>query len=217
MYCEKGCGKTTAIDQYCKANPTNTFRVTINAEDGIRDILEEIGRLLDLNLPMQKGARLRLIGSEFRRRALCGERNMLILDEGENTKLPGIRAYKAIYDMIKGYAAFAIAGTADLLKLLDRLDLRGINGVPQFKSRMKANTIILPPIDREFKNFMYKVKDENLRKILVELCTDYRELNDYLEPAIIAAHKDGVALTDDYFRTMYGIMKNNNYGTAKRY
>lgn len=34
---------------------------------------------------------------------------MLILDEGENTKLPGIRAYKAIYDMIKGYAAFAIA------------------------------------------------------------------------------------------------------------
>ena len=43
------------------------------------------------------------------------------------------------------------------------------------------------------------------------------ELNDYLEPAIIAAHKDGVALTDDYFRTMYGIMKNNNNGTAKRY
>ena len=41
---EKGCGKTTAIDQYCKANPTNTFRVTINAEDGIRDILEESGR-----------------------------------------------------------------------------------------------------------------------------------------------------------------------------
>ena len=166
---------------------------------------------------MQKGARLRLIGSEFRRRALCGERNMLILDEGENTKLPGIRAYKAIYDMIKGYAAFAIAGTADLLKLLDRLELRGVNGVPQLKSRMKANTIILPPIDRKFENFMYKVKDENLRKILVELCTDYRELNDYLEPAIIAAHKDGVALTDDYFRTMYGIMKNNNNGTAKRY
>ena len=152
---EKGCGKTTAIDQYCKANPTNTFRVTINAEDGIHDILEEIGRLLDIDMPTKKGARLRLIGSEFRRRALCGERNMLILDEGENTKLPGIRAYKAIYDMIKGYAAFAIAGTADLLKLLDRLELRGVNGVPQFKSRMKANTIILPPIDRKFENFMY--------------------------------------------------------------
>ena len=29
--------------------------------------------------------------------------------------------------------------------------------------------------------------------------------------------EDGVALTDDYFRTMYGIMKNNNNGTAKRY
>ena len=48
---EKGCGKTTAIDQYCKANPTNTFRVTINAEDGIHDILEEIGRLLDIDMP----------------------------------------------------------------------------------------------------------------------------------------------------------------------
>lgn len=214
---EKGCGKTTAIDQYCKANPSNTFRVTINAEDGIHDILEEIGRLLDVDMPTKKGARLRLIGAEFRSRALRGERNMLILDEGENTKLPGIRAYKAIYDMIKGYAAFAIAGTPDLLRLLDRLELRGVNGVPQFKSRMKANTIILPPIDRKFQNFMYKVEDESLRTILVELCSDYRELNDYLEPAIVAAHKDGVPLTDNYFRTMYGIIKNSNYGKANRY
>ncbi len=85
---EKGCGKTTAIDQYCKANPTNTFRVTINAEDGIHDILEEIGRLSTSTCPTKKGARLRLIGFDFRRRALW-ERNMLILDQGREHQTAG--------------------------------------------------------------------------------------------------------------------------------
>jgi DNA transposition AAA+ family ATPase len=202
---EIGCGKTTAIDQYCKANPTTTFKVTINDYDTIHDILDEIARQLDIELPFKKGARLRKIGSEFRTRALHGERNMLIVDEGENTKLAGIRMYKAIYDMIKGYAAFAIAGTPYLADMIDRLTLRGVNGVPQFKSRMKANMIVLPRIDRKYTDFMYKVEDENLRKILVEICADYRELNDYLEPALLAADRDGVPLTDNYFRTMYGI------------
>lgn len=212
-----GSGKTTAIDQYCKTNPTNTFRITINDLDTIHDILDEIARQLDIELPTKKGARLRKIGMEFRTRALRGERNMLIIDEAENTKLPGIRAYKAIYDMIKGYAAFAIAGTPHLAEMIDRLTLKGVNGVPQFKSRMKANMVMLPPIDREYKNFMYKVEDESLRKILVELCQDYRELNDYLEPALVAAYKDGVPLTDNYFRTMYGIINNNNYGKTARH
>lgn len=209
---EIGSGKTTAIDQYCKANPTNTLRITINDLDTIHDILDEIARQLDIQLPNKKGARLRAIGMEFRTRALRGERNILIIDEAENTKLPGIRAYKAIYDMIKGYAAFVIAGTPHLVKMIDRLELKGVNGVPQFKSRMKANMIALPPIDRTYKNFMYKVDDENLRKILVELCRDYRELNDYLEPALLAADKDNVPLTDNYFRTMYGIINDNSNG-----
>jgi DNA transposition AAA+ family ATPase len=211
-----GSGKTTAIDQYCKANPTTTFRITINDYDTIHDILDEIARLLDIELPFKKGARLRKIGTEFRTRALRGERNMLIIDEGENTKLGGIRMYKAIYDMIKGYAAFAIAGTPHLAVMIDRLTLKGINGVPQFKSRMKANMIVLPPIDRTYQNFLYKVNDENLRKILVELCSDYRELNDYLEPALVAADRDGVPLTDNYFRTIYGIKTNDSYGKARR-
>lgn len=202
---EIGSGKTTAIDQYCKANPTTTFRITINDYDTIHDILNEIARQLDIDLPTMKGARLRKIGAEFRTRALRGERNMLIIDEAENTKLAGIRMYKAVYDMIKGYASFAIAGTPHLTEMIDRLAHKNISGVPQFKSRMKANMIVLPSIDRQYKNFMYKVEDEGLRKILVEICTDYRELNDYLEPAMVAADRDGVPLTDNYFRTMYGI------------
>ena len=212
---EIGSGKTTAIDQYCKANPTTTFKVTINDYDTIHDILDEIARLLEIELPTKKGARLRKIGGEFRTRALRGERNMLIIDEGENTKLGGIRMYKAIYDMIKGYAAFTIAGTPHLADMIDRLAYKNINGVPQFKSRMKANKILLPPIDRKYTEFMYKVEDENLRKILIGLCSDYRELNDYLEPALLAADRDGVPLTDNYFRTMYGIKANDNYGKSK--
>ncbi len=202
-----GCGKTTAIDQYCKANPTNTFRVTVNDSDVIADILDEIAQQLNIELPRRSGAQLRKIGEEFRIRALRGERNMLIVDEGENTKLPGIRMYKAIYDMVKGYAAFAIAGTQHLADMIDKLADKDIRGVPQFKSRMKANMVVLPRIDRRYKDFMYKVEDEALRRILSEICDSYRELCDFLEPALVAADRDGIPLTEDYFRTMYGIKK----------
>jgi hypothetical protein len=41
-------------------------------------------------------------------------------------------------------------------------------------------------------------------------------LNDYLEPALLAADRDGVPLSDNYFRTMYGIKTNDNNGKSKR-
>lgn len=203
---ESGCGKTTFIDRYCRKHPANTFRVTINDYDTVHDIVDEIARELQIgDMPVRRGARLRAIGKELKRRAAEGQDNLLVIDEGENTRLPGLKAYKAIYDMIIGHCAFVIAGTPDLIKLIGKLMAKEAPGIQQFARRAKANIVYLPAIDREFPDFMGKVEDLQLRKLLKGLCNNIGELHDYLEPALFSADRDGVPLTAEYFKAMYGI------------
>lgn len=49
------------------------------------------------------------------------------------------------------------------------------------------------------------VEDEGLRDLLTSLCSNFGEMNDYLEPALREADKNGVALTEKRFRMMYGL------------
>lgn len=205
---ESGCGKTTVVRQYVKAHPKNAFHVTINDYDQVYDIIGEIAKQLDILLPTKRGARLRAVGAELKRRALTGERNILILDECENTKIPGLKAYKAIYDMVQGYCAFVLFGTEELSAMLGKLLERKTPGIKQFVRRFKANTIHLPRIDRKYELMLRPVADRGLRELLVGLADNYGELHDYLERALYNADRDGVDLTEDYFRTMYGISKN---------
>lgn len=204
---ETGSGKTTFIRQYCKAHPTNAFMVTITDYDQVYDIIGEIAKQLNIELPTKRGARLRAVGAEFKRRALAGEQNILILDEGENTKVPGLKAYKAIYDMIQGYCAFVIAGTEELPQMLLRLLNNKTPGIKQFVRRFKAYTVTLPPIDRDFTMFLDTIEDLGLRRLLIGLSDNYGELHDYLDEARYRAYHDGVALTEEYFRTIHGIAK----------
>ena len=204
---ESGCGKTFAINQYCKAHPTDSIKITINDMDKIKDIIEEIGRQLSIELPLGAGNRLRAIAREFRSRALRGVKMILILDEGENTKIPGLKMYKAIYDLVQGYAAFVIAGTPELPKMMNLLLGKGTPGIKQVVRRFKAGIVNLPPMDRKYTPFMDLVEEIRLRQLLVGLCDNYGELHDFLEPAILSAKKDGKPLTEEYFRTMYCIAK----------
>lgn len=208
---ESGCGKTTIVRQYVKANPKNAFHVTINDYDQVYDIIGEIAKQLDIPLPTKRGARLRAVGAEFKRRALAGERNILILDECENTKVPGLKAYKAIYDMVQGYCAFVLFGTEELSALLGKLLDRKTPGIKQFVRRFKANTILLPRIDRKYELMLMNITDRGLRQLLTGLADNYGELHDYLERALYNAYQDGVELTEEYFRTMYGIPKNHSH------
>lgn len=209
---ESGCGKTTIVRQYVKANPKHAFHVTVNDYDQVYDIIGEIAKQLDIALPTKRGARLRAVGAEFKRRALAGERNILILDECENTKIPGLKAYKAIYDMVQGYCAFVLFGTEELSTMLERLMSRKTPGIKQFVRRFKANTVVMPPIDRRYEPMLAQVGDAGLRRLLTGLADNYGELHDYLERALYNAYQDGVELTEEYFRTMYGIPQNNSHG-----
>jgi len=142
--------------------------------------------------------------------AMNGQKPCVCIDEAENLTHGMIGLSKAIYDAIIKYSGFVMIGTQELLDKLDTLERYGKEGIPQFRRRTKAGTVILSAINRQddFAAFLADVQDADLRKFLTALCANYGELHDYLEPALRSAAEDGVVLTDQYFKTMYNINTN---------
>ena len=133
----------------------------------------------------------------------------VIIDEAENLTHGMIGLCKGIYDAINEYASLILIGTPELIVKLDTMERYSYKyaGIPQFRRRFKAGTVHLTPIDRtkHYDAFLADVPDAELRTLLRGLCDNYGELHDFLEPALRNADKDGVALTDKYFRIMYKI------------
>lgn len=202
---ETGCGKTYAIDRFCEQNPAGVYRVTVNDYDTIRDIFDEIARAAGIKTTARRGALLREVCGVLREQAAKGLRVMLIVDEAENTKVAGLKAYKALYDLLRGCVSLVLVGTPELAERLDRLRKRGVPGMPQFIRRFKARTTRLEAVDTAFREFRDTVADAGLWRLAARLCENYGELRDYLEPALREAHENGEELTEAAFREMYNL------------
>lgn len=203
---QTGSGKTYAVDRYCAMNPVGVYRITVNDYDTVHDIMTVMYELLGIEAPVKRGARLRGVGRELRKRAVEGERPIVIIDEAENTKIPGIKSYKALYDMFAGQVAFVLVCTDELPKRLEKMKSK-VEGMPQFIRRFKANTVELIPVDRGYQAFLAKVDDPNLRILLLRLADNYGELHDYMERALREAAESGEPLTEDLFRVIYNLPK----------
>lgn len=205
---QTGCGKTYAINAYRKKDPKDTVVVTVMDDDRVDDILEIIAEQLNIPLPKSGKGKIRRIGRAIQELSKGGRKIVIIIDEAENTKLPGIKAYKAIYDLTKEYCGFVLAGTEELPQKLDYLNDHKKGGIPQFLSRIDAGRRLLGRIDKSFSEFLDgKIEDMGLRNVISNQCRDYRMLKDYLEPALREAHCKGVELTEDFFRNKYNILK----------
>lgn len=203
---QTGSGKTYAVDRYCAMNPVGVYRITVNDYDTVHDIMTVMYELLGIEAPVKRGARLRGVGRELRKRAVEGERPIVIIDEAENTKIPGIKSYKALYDMFAGHVAFVLVCTDELPKRLEKMKSK-VEGMPQFIRRFKANMVELIPVDRRYQAFLAKVDDPNLRVLLSKLADNYGELHDYMERALREAAESGEPLTEDLFRVIYNLPK----------
>lgn len=204
---ETGCGKTYAIDRFCEQNPIGVYRVTVTDYDTIRDILEEVVKTLGIKIEARRGALLRGVCAALREQAAGGRKVMLIIDEAENTKVPGLKAYKALYDLLKDFAALVLVGTPELPEKLETLRRKGVAGIPQFIRRFKAKTTRLEAVDRSFPDFRDTVADAGVWRLASRLCDNYGELYDYLEPALREAREGGEELTEQAFREMYNLSK----------
>lgn len=205
---ETGYGKTFTIEKFMNIHPAHTYKITVNSMYKVRDIIQELASILGVSTKHNTIDSLRQITVRLKQLKMQGHNPLIIIDEAENLKLPVVQLLKGIYDSIIGYASIVLIGTHQLIDLLERMKRNNQNGAPQFYRRIKAG---IKHIDctKDFKPFFTKmnVTDKGLQKLLNELCNNYGELHDYLEPALKEADTSGHPLTEDMFRIMYNMPK----------
>jgi hypothetical protein len=209
VICETGQGKTYSVDKFVHTNPQHTYKVTVSDAHKLRDILNDLLDQLNLEHRYGTAAQLKSISDKMRELKHSGARPIIIIDEAENLKLPVIKSLKAIYDIVNGYASICLIGTSQLIKQLQWMKKKDRGGVPQFYRRIKACIRYINSTP-DFAPFYEKYSIERgLRRLLGELCENYGELHDYLEPALREADEQEVPLTENLFRIIYNMPKYN--------
>jgi len=205
-----GMGKTYTCEKFASKHPQHTYKVTVNELHTLGDILNDLLFQMGADTGGSYLSRLEKIRLKMRWLKRQGGKPIIILDEFENAKSPLIKTIKALYDGIKGYGSIVLIGTDQLPKKIERLRSLNRDGMPQFWRRFKAGTKHIEPMQRKnFASVLEKmgVNDKGLCRLLHDLCDNYGELNDYLEPALRESDLEGKPLTEDYFRLLYNLPK----------
>jgi DNA transposition AAA+ family ATPase len=213
IICNTGMGKTYNTDVFCKKNTEDTYRITVGDSYKLIDVIDELLELLEIRCDFKTYAvkqKLRLIAKCMKQIKEDGGNPIIILDESENLKPQVLKMIKELYDAVYQHCSIVMIGTDQILDgILNRRN-KNRQSVPQLWRRFKAGTRTLTPInkERDFKPFFDKyVSDKGLRRLLIDMCDNYGELHDYLEPALREADAKGQPLTEELFRTIYNIPK----------
>jgi len=204
-----GMGKTYTCDKFVTKHPLHSYKVTVNELHTLGDILNDLLSQMGGDIGGSNFSKMEKLMMKLRMLKRQGAKPIIILDEFENAKSPLIKTIKSLYDGVKGYCSIVLIGTDQLPKRLARLKSLDKDGMPQFWRRFKAGRRTIESMQRkDFNAFMEKYKiEKGLRSLLNNLCDNYGELNDYLEPAIREAEIEGVPLTEEFFRLMYNMPK----------
>jgi hypothetical protein len=205
---ETGCGKTYTINRFIIENPVDSYRITVSSLHNLNNIINELCDLLNLSVTSSRVSNLKKIAHKFCNIRLDGGNPILILDEMENLRIPALKMLKALYDAIRDYCPIVLIGTSQLSNKLDFLSEKDVEGIPQFARRFKAGRRDILPINkRSFAPFLDKVSDDDLRVLIESLASNYGELNDFIEPALREAARNGEELTEESFRFQFGLIR----------
>jgi DNA transposition AAA+ family ATPase len=204
---ETGSGKTYSVDRFVRKYPAFTYRITVSSDHTLKNILNELGECMGIRYGGDNVYKIRQIAAKMRLYKTSGKKPVIIIDEGENLKLPQLRAVKSLYDALQGYCPVVLIGTDQLLNKIERLTRKNEDGMPQLYRRFKAGKREIRAINKEtmFAPFLAGIEDENLCQMLIHLADNYGELNDYVEPALREAAQHGQPLTENFFRMLYKI------------
>lgn len=212
-----GTGKTFSVERFCLKYPTETFRITASGHHSLIDIITDLSDAMGLesvsasyyrSYAFTKVRRVARIVNKLIEMRDEGKEPVVIIDEAENLKVPVLQMLKYLYDGIKGSAALVLIGTPQLLDKLEKLKRRDKEGMPQFYRRVKAGIVHISDAI-SFVPFFEKlgIGDKNLRKLLTDICDNYGELNDYLEPFIKECAEANKPLSEENFRIKYNMPK----------
>lgn len=207
IICDTGNGKTYSVERFVHLNPQHTYKITVSDAHKLKDILIELMDKMGVPSAYGNAGKLLAIAERLRQLKRNGHKPQIILDEAENLKLPVIKSLKALYDQCNGYASITLIGTQQLIDDLIKMKKKNRGGVPQFYRRIKASIRIIDSAC-DFTPFFEKFNIEKpLRKLLNEICENYGELHDYLEPALREADEMEQPLTENLFRIIYNMPK----------
>lgn len=206
IICNTGLGKTYVMERFVNENPKHTYIFTVNSLVRLHDVVNGLTQALGLEMKGSKALKMARIVMKLRDIKRSGGQPVIILDEAENMEHSLLKMIKGLFDGVVGYASLILIGTDQLEANMLRAKNQNMQGGPQFYSRFKASikkisaVVDFTPFFEEF------VEDKGLRKLLDRMCDDYRQLNQYLEPAMRECDARGVELNEMEFRRIYGIV-----------
>lgn len=207
-----GLGKTNAIDTFCKKNPLNTYRITVNSLYKLIDVVNELADKVGIEMGYVTAKRMNDYSIKIRMDKIAaklvelkhsGGEPIIIIDEGENMEINVLKMTKGLFDIVKGHCAIVLVGTPKLQANMLNSTGRNRNALPELYRRFKAGLKHISELNKkdDFKPFFDKyVKDKGLQKLLCMLCENYGELYDYLQPTLKECDERGIELSEDFFR-----------------
>jgi DNA transposition AAA+ family ATPase len=199
-----GCGKTYSIKKFEQNFPLHTYVITVNSLVRVTDVINFLLKALDLPVTGSWAVKLVAIITKLRDIKRKGGSPIIIFDEAENMDKALMRLIKGMFDGIMKYASIVLVGTDQLITKMDKLKMKNTDGAPQFYRRFKSGIRKLAEMDGRYTLFFEKYEVEpGLRRLLCQICNNYGELADYLEPALNECAAKGVVLTEQQFRIKY--------------
>lgn len=204
-----GCGKSYAVDKFRAKHPVDCVVITCHHEYRNTDLSQELAEKLVGTAFGSPKKDLDAVTAELWKRYRNGQKPIIVIDECENLTNRALLSLKALYDYLMGCCSIVLIGTDQLIAAVDKMALRNVRGIPQFKSRFKSGIRYLDGVDILFKSFFddFQVTDNALKEALRKHCSDYRNLKDYLEPMIKESQKRGEQPSYGLFMEMFGLKK----------
>lgn len=207
-----GLGKSHTIKLFKKQNPAHTYVITVGNSYKLHDVVNEIVSILGISDRYNSRThhvreKLNSIAEKLQYIQAQGGAPMIILDEAENLMPATLKMLKELYDAVIEYCSVVLIGTEQILDSMLNRKHKNRQSVPQLWRRFKAGTRYISALNkqRDFKQFfdLYIPGDAALQALLIELCENYGELHDYLEPALRRADKKQQPLTEELFRLVH--------------
>lgn len=192
---ETGSGKSHTLELYAKKNPASVFFVKVGSEDTLNILLDKVAKVLRVPLRRHKSQKIRDISMALEGLHLYGKKPQLIFDESEYLKVSALCSIKEFYDYLDKHCSIVLIGTNQLTDQIDKLRRKDAKGIPQLYRRIKFGIRRLPPIDKNFKEFLNDIEDKTLVRFLQRECANYGELHDVLVPCMREADRIGEPLT----------------------
>jgi transcriptional regulator with XRE-family HTH domain len=216
LFIDSGAGKTYAFEDFKKQNPLYTYTITMHTDLTVNDMFNELVRQMDIPNKGSKGWKRAQTIIKLREIRKDGGNPVVLIDEGENMNTRMRQTIKGFYDGILGYASIAVLGTPDLEGMMKDAKAKGVDGGPQTYRRFRAGMQKIKLEQNKAKRFepfftalqdMGMPIEDGLQELLVEICDNYGELHNFLEPALRKADKKNTRCTEDFFRLMYNLPK----------